>query len=403
MSKLDDVFLKGIRESIKSFLKDVISRKLSDESVAVHSDVINLIADKVLNAKNESFDIDCGLDDVELRFGNEDLEEIEGRINDLQMSMPDILNEFLSSSTASMVSSIRQQWDTYRPEDVERHECFQGHLEDVWGGLFRSVRILHDVCKDVGQEYNERFRRSRAKKDRHLRSALSRLHIRACQVAGEIIVLMENGYADGAMARWRTLHEISAVASVIAEGGDCLAQRYLDHEAVEVKKGMDQYERCRAGLGYEAIPESDLQQARETYDSILMKYGKGFKESFGWAAGYIGAANSNPRFSDIEEAAGRALMRSHYKLASYSIHASPRALSNRLGCLGRPGDVVSGPTDAGFEEPAQNTAISLMQITSLLVGEPSNVDYIVKIKILLMLSAEVSDEVLRSVGKRGLE
>ncbi|WP_217430933.1 DUF5677 domain-containing protein [Sphingomonas bacterium] len=56
-----------------------------------------------------------------------------------------------------------------------------------------------------------------------LNDTMLHLHARACQVVFEIITLMENGLADGAMARWRTLHEITVVATILAEHGEELA------------------------------------------------------------------------------------------------------------------------------------------------------------------------------------
>ena len=60
----------------------------------------------------------------------------------------------------------------------------------------------------------------RGKQDK-VRVLLIRL-VRACQVTDEIICLLENGFADGAMARWRTLHEIAVVAVVISQHGENL-------------------------------------------------------------------------------------------------------------------------------------------------------------------------------------
>ena len=47
------------------------------------------------------------------------------------------------------------------------------------------------------------------------------------------------------MARWRTLYEVGVVATVIADAGDALAQQYIQHEIVESKLAMDEYDRCR--------------------------------------------------------------------------------------------------------------------------------------------------------------
>jgi hypothetical protein len=65
---------------------------------------------------------------------------------------------------------------------------------------------------------------------------LIRLLVRAWQVTDEILCLLENGFADGAMARWRTLHEIHVVAAVLMRHGESITERYLAHQAVESKR-----------------------------------------------------------------------------------------------------------------------------------------------------------------------
>jgi len=49
--------------------------------------------------------------------------------------------------------------------------------------------------------------------------ALVRLQAGAARVAGEIYALLLSGYASGAHARWRTLHEIAVTALFIAQRG----------------------------------------------------------------------------------------------------------------------------------------------------------------------------------------
>jgi hypothetical protein len=78
--------------------------------------------------------------------------------------------------------------------------------------------------------------------------------VRACQVTDEIACLLENGFADGAMARWRTLHEIAMVAAVISQHGEAIAERYLAHQFVESKRAMDKYLACYKQLGYGPLP-----------------------------------------------------------------------------------------------------------------------------------------------------
>src|SRR5206468_2797969 len=95
---------------------------------------------------------------------------------------------------------------------------FRERLEARWGKGFDLLRMLLTICRELGQDSAKRLRKSRAHKNRVLRSLMVRLHARACQITAEIITLMENGFADGAMARWRTLYEVGVVATVIADG-----------------------------------------------------------------------------------------------------------------------------------------------------------------------------------------
>jgi hypothetical protein len=86
---------------------------------------------------------------------------------------------------------------------------------------------------------NVRESSRRKSKNRQSRRVLIRLLVRACQVTDEILCLLENGFAGGAMARWRTRHEIAVVAAVILQHSDEISKRYLAHQHVESKRAMD--------------------------------------------------------------------------------------------------------------------------------------------------------------------
>src|SRR5690606_25692448 len=58
-------------------------------------------------------------------------------------------------------------------------------------------------------------------------AALAHLFPRALLVTQEIICLMRGGYPDGALARWRSLHEITVTAMYIAKVGKDAAIAYL--------------------------------------------------------------------------------------------------------------------------------------------------------------------------------
>ncbi|MCA0422669.1 MAG: hypothetical protein LCH61_04990 [Proteobacteria bacterium] len=60
--------------------------------------------------------------------------------------------------------------------------------------------MLIELSRYIGTDFHRRASRSRSRRRAHLNKALSHLHVRAIQIASEIMTLMENGYADGAVA-----------------------------------------------------------------------------------------------------------------------------------------------------------------------------------------------------------
>jgi len=100
-------------------------------------------------------------------------------------------------------------------------------------------------------------------KKKQLRSILIRLLTRGCQVTDEIICLLENGFADGAMARWRTLHEIADIA-----------KRYVDHQAVESKRKLDKYLACYKDFGYKPLRHAHSRKSKKPTTQPLRAMGK---------------------------------------------------------------------------------------------------------------------------------
>lgn len=270
---------------------------------------------------------------------------------------------------------------------------FRFNLEARWGKGFDALRMLIELSRDIGTDFHRRSSRSRSRRRVHLNKALSHLHVRAIQIASEIMVLMENGYADGAIARWRTLHEVACVAMVLGDGGEALAERYLAHEIVEAKKGLGQYQQCHPKLGYAPFSKRAAAQIERDYADAINRYGKEFGGDYGWVAAHLG--NPKPNFSNIEDAAGRAMMRSHYKMASHNVHASTKGIAYRLGSLDRHYAVIAGASNVGFVEPGQNLALSLMHITILLVPTSWTLDKIAK----LMALSKLHDRIPRALAQ----
>jgi hypothetical protein len=282
-------------------------------------------------------------------------------------------------------------------EDVAQ---FRKRLERRWGKGLAKLRMLLTIVREWAQGAYERRRRANDGKARQYEDVMLRLHVRACQVTHEIIVLLENGLADGAMARWRTLHEITIVAAIIARFGDQIAERYMYYQIVESFAAFKAYERDHKGLGYKAPSKRQSEKIRKDYAGAIERFGRKFGEEYGWAAHHLKIKeNERLTFARLEKEAGNAFMRSPYKMASYNVHASPKGVYFKLGTLGGVPGYIAGATNAGLTEPAQHTAVSLFEITMLAIGESGVLDDLVTANIIARLEVEIPKEFWKAEKK----
>lgn len=399
MGDLQDIFDAEIEKLPEKILWQLISDKLEECGVVGDNDLIARLSDSIMKAEEGRDALQVDGPDVSFEFTDEDLEQIDRATDEFVKGMPALIEELAESAAKDCVREIKILWRENRPSDEGAYVEFRGNLNIRWGEPLNTLKMLLEVSRSAGQDYFERLLRSKAKKNIYLRQVLIELHARSCQVASEILTLMENGYADGASARWRTLHEITVVSTLIADSGDNLAERYLAYEAVEAKRELDEYLKHHVALGEKPPPKSDIREISAARDAAVAMYGAEFARSYGWAIGYLGTSNRRPNFTNLEEAVGRSTMRPQYKLASYNVHASPFGLVRRLGGMDNPTLLVAGATNAGLEVPGINTAISLAQLTCLLLPKRLKLDEIAFMQTLILLRDQATNGFFKAARK----
>jgi hypothetical protein len=247
--------------------------------------------------------------------------------------------------------------------------------------------MLLTISREYGANVNQELRDASGTDAQHLVEVLTRLHARACQVVDEILVLLTAGFADGAMARWRTLHEIAAIALFIGEHRGDLAERYALHQNVESKRAMQDYVACQERLGYEPLEESEIVAAERSYDAVIARFGGPFGTQYGWAAQQL--KSSRPSFSDIERAVGIDHFRAHYRMASHNVHANPKGVFFKLGLLEESDLLLAGPSNAGLADPGHSAAISLVQASTPLGLLHPTLDNLTVLRSMVELENEI--------------
>jgi hypothetical protein len=387
MGNMQAILEKTLKDVPRLILRDMVTKKLRGAGIDSTPNLIDRMLAHILSGNHELFRWEDGRDvdlEVILSISDTDATDAEAMIARLVASVPDIIADVSEHISKVVLKTLKKEWREEYALQRKEQRGFRTRLEKRWGKALGALRMLLTISREIGQETIKTTPLHLC----HLRNVLIRLHVRACQVTSEIIVLLENGYADGAMARWRTLHEITIVIILVKDHGEPLAERYIAHRAIEAKSEKDYYARCHAQLGYQPIDHETCREIDEAHQQAIVTYGKEFGGPYGWAAGYVPKGGRPLRLGDLEAAAGRSALASHYKLASYNIHAGPHALFFRLGLIGE-AKLLAGASNAGLLEPGQNTAISLALISIMVVGENPTLDDVVAMKLLQLLSREI--------------
>ncbi len=326
----------------------------------------------------------------ELELSDTDIEELQTRASRIIGAMPKVIEQLARRVACQMLPDLKRRWPTERRIIRRRESLFRRRLATRWRRPLDLFRLLLIMCVELGASANIELTLSRAfKRRRHLVDVMRRLHARACQVAAEVLALLEAGFADGAMARWRTLHELAVTTAFIGMHGEKLAKRYVLHQAIESKRAADEYQRCSPLLGYDPLEPSELATIQEEFNIQIARFGKPFGEAYGWASDAL--KHPRPTFADIERAAKIHRMRSHYKFASYNVHANPRGAFFRLGLLPGTPLLLAGPSNSGLPEPGQCAALSLAQVTTVFATLDATIDNLGALHAIDALVAEVAE------------
>jgi hypothetical protein len=327
-------------------------------------------------------------EDIALEFTVEEMQEIERHFtHEVVDQLPQLIEAMTSELATIILVTLKRRWRGELRSQRREYTSFQRRLYRRWGASLGLLRMLLTISREYGASVNQELRDASGTGAQHLVEVLTRLHARACQVVDEILVLLTAGFADGAMARWRTLHEIAAIALFIGEHGEDLAERYVLHQYVESKRAMQDYVACQERLGYEPLKESEIAAAERSYDAVIAQFGRPFGTQYGWAAQQLRC--SKPSFSDIERAVAIDHFRAHYRMASHNVHANPKGVFFKLGLLEESDLLLAGPSNAGLADPGHSAAISLVQASTPLGLLRPTLDNITVLRIMVELEGEI--------------
>lgn len=315
-------------------------------------------------------------------------------ITEFTKKLPDVILNSASEIADFMLKKIEKDLLAYLVSRQTDHTNLINSIDLTWGDSLDLLEALIGISLEVGEIYNKEHSESFA--NNYLNKALIRLHARACQTSSEIITLLRSGYADGANARWRSLHEILIISFFISEHGNDIAERYLNYEKVESYKAVLQFQEYAEKLGHTPIGDAEMEEIISEIRELDSKYGIEYKKGgYGWASSVLNT--QRPTFRHIEESIDQDHMRPYYKMASYNVHAGAKSLFFQLGIHESNPVMLAGPSNLGLVEPCRFTATSLSQITiNLILQDSPNMDLIVASKMLMKLERKIESIVIEA-------
>lgn len=247
---------------------------------------------------------------------------------------------------------------------------FNNRLYATWKKPIDYFESLIELITSYSYSFTETFFNVALEKDNLLFNALHNIHARALLISRECLTLIKNGYPDGAFSRWRTIYELSVISKFLYdENNNDLCERYLNY--YHIQEYLD--EKHSRERNHQNHTDKSFKVLKDNYDFMINKYGKNYiKGQYGWA-NYI--FNKTVTFKDIKDKVDMDNLYGYYKLSSSYIHGNPKANEESLGIIPNLEKVkLIGPSNYGLSLPMQNTAISLVNISTFFFLTYSNLD-----------------------------
>lgn len=238
----------------------------------------------------------------------------------VEESYNEVLEMLSNSLTETMESTMYEHVLEARAYTAE----FLARQEQKWGKAFVASEALYLCVLEATENYNSFVAANHTGEENYRYFAIRHLHGRALQIYKEILCLNQNGFADGAFARWRSLYELSVVVCFICKYGETVAQAYINSMN---SSGTNEWARI--------APCFANKKPRERITLQELIDNSGINEEW----------------------------RSEYRFANLFVHSSADATFHRLGAYGPSETSPVGHTDWGMTISAVYAANSLTLIT----------------------------------------
>jgi hypothetical protein len=398
MDSLQKALEKALATIPETMLAKLVWQKLSEQGITITQRRAEILAGELRKGKTHMTIPDKRTGTANISISNEEIKLVFQNVEKfLEDNLADLIEKTRGEMAPPFLANLKKRWPAEKLRQQRVVDRFRKNLRLRWSRGLSKYAMLIRMARELGSYINQETRASATEQNADLVDVLTRLHIRACQVAEEVLVLLQNGFANGAMARWRTMHEIEVSTHFIGKYGNECAKRYRDHQFVESYRGAHEYEVARERLGYAEIPVKDREEIDKEYKRVLQKHGNEFGGQYGWAAADLQI--KKPTFKDLQSEVGVDYLRGHYRMASHGVHANPRGIYFSLTSLFPSDEIVAGASNAGLADAGEGAARALVSISAALLSLSPSLDHQVAIMAMQLLQSEIASAFLQAHWK----
>ncbi|GEM_PF-2891454 len=220
---------------------------------------------------------------VDDKFGEDNLIEFEGRSFDKGsyriFLLSDLKNRIGEFFTIDLLADVDEQRKYYNSLMAARKRRIDNKLNKtlslIKSIILKSSEVGKSIHNTIKIEKNDNS--AIVPDEEMIKFVLMKIHSRAMEVCGEILVLLDYGFILGALARWRSLFEYTVIAQILIDLNDTeVAYMYLKHDTVSYYKSANDL------YAYAKHKVPDFKDIEEDYLQLIEKYGEGYTKNYGW-------------------------------------------------------------------------------------------------------------------------
>lgn len=367
---------------------------------------IQLLTTAILNAKGEKIQLDLDLPCALGKTKEEVQAAVQELVDELNELLPDIEDsvvEAISQAVPDALGKVAEIIGENISEQAHEHvlQLMRAHsdraegVRRLWGSAIDQLDLLRHFALEWN--YAAMEQRKGSYTNQNTAFALMRIVARAYEVVGELIALTRAGYADGALARWRSLHEICVVAMFLAKQSDRCAEMYLSHHWVEELRLLE-VDRTSGTASLRNIHHDRyVSNLRMQKTALVKKFGTTFFSDYGWASVELG--RSRTTFRDLESHVGLETLRRGYQQANSTVHGGALATLTRVS-LGPVGiDGTEAPPAYGCEVAINYAAASLSMMVAELCLDSENADLVATSLVIHNCALKIREQIEKAQKK----